>query len=508
MSNTNTTAPVTFVLTYEVAPTSLSVGSGTPDGSGVAGDFTVGGTNDRTGCSLSLADAATTTPELTISGCSNLDGNTLTISVAAGESSDAAGNTDVGAGPSTTVTVDESDTDSDGCTDPNDPWPNDPLKGCSSLTITSFTGPVAGHSTSVLNFPVSYDSGDATINLTAAGVTLTSDGVGVSGCTGAVSVTNGTTSAPTVNVDMAQCTVSNLGTISISINAGTASKGTTQNAASSVLTAYISETAMVTTWAMATATTRTLALPLSSAHNYQFVVEWGDGITDEITAWNDADASYTYGADNTFTVTIYGQVEAWDMSASSNNANLTGVTDLGTTGWKDLSNAFKDTTNLASFAGGNTLSVTTMSSMFEMTIAGGAVFQPNLSSFNTSSVTDFTTMFANHTGINPNVGSFDFSAVTGGSATSDGLTNIFNGTNGLSLECFSTAVKVWGTAGVYDVIAAQDTEGLGNGTKLCSVVATERNNLNTAGWARSWSNSNTTACTDSDANGFPDACEP
>ena len=80
-----------FELTYEETPVGL-----------VDSDITINGNN--TDCTASIADAATTTPEVTISNCSEASG-TITISVAGGRSADLANNADTGAGPSDSVTV-------------------------------------------------------------------------------------------------------------------------------------------------------------------------------------------------------------------------------------------------------------------------------------------------------------------------------------------------------------------------------------------------------------------
>ena len=101
--------PVTFELTYEETPSGL-----------VAADITVNG--DNAGCSVGISDAATLTPDVTVSNCSAV--GSITITLAGGRSSDAAGNADVGVGPSSSVSVNPDD-DGDGLANPDDPFPND-----------------------------------------------------------------------------------------------------------------------------------------------------------------------------------------------------------------------------------------------------------------------------------------------------------------------------------------------------------------------------------------------
>ena len=109
VTDASAAVPVTFELTYDVAPSGL-----------VAGDITVNG--DAGGCLVAIADAATLTPDVSVSSCSDV--GSITISLAGGRSSDTAGNTDTGAGPSSSVAVNQDD-DSDGLVNAEDPFPAD-----------------------------------------------------------------------------------------------------------------------------------------------------------------------------------------------------------------------------------------------------------------------------------------------------------------------------------------------------------------------------------------------
>jgi formylglycine-generating enzyme required for sulfatase activity len=113
----------------------------------------------------------------------------LGISIAAGASSDLAGNTDVGAAPSETFVVDNT--------------PPSLTIGSPSVPNTS-VGPV--------HFDLTYD-GTSTVNLTPADVTLLSSGTAI----GTVTVSNGTTNHPTVTIG----SIVGNGTLGISIVAGT-----------------------------------------------------------------------------------------------------------------------------------------------------------------------------------------------------------------------------------------------------------------------------------------------
>jgi hypothetical protein len=60
-----------------------------------------------------------------------------------------------------------------------------------------------------------------------------------------------------------------------------------------------------------------IQLPLISSGNYNFVVDWGDGNTDTITVWNQAETRHTYAVKGKYTVTITGTIEGWQFGNSS-----------------------------------------------------------------------------------------------------------------------------------------------------------------------------------------------
>jgi surface protein len=55
-------------------------------------------------------------------------------------------------------------------------------------------------------------------------------------------------------------------------------------------------------------------LPLVSTGTYKFTVNWGDGNTDVITTWNQAQVTHTYAAIGTYTITITGFIKGWEFN--------------------------------------------------------------------------------------------------------------------------------------------------------------------------------------------------
>ncbi len=170
--------PVSFVVTYTGADSvSLTTGDVSLNTSGSA-TATIGVTN-----------GATSTPTVTLSSIAG-DG-TLGISIGAATSSDTAGNSDTGAGPSSTFNVDN--------TAPG-------VSIGAPSTANTNTGPVT--------FTVTYTGADS-VNLTPGDISLNATG----DANGSIGVSNGTTSTPMVTVS----SVTGDGTLGINVAGGTAS---------------------------------------------------------------------------------------------------------------------------------------------------------------------------------------------------------------------------------------------------------------------------------------------
>ncbi|MCB0342580.1 MAG: DUF285 domain-containing protein [Pseudobdellovibrionaceae bacterium] len=165
--------------------------------------------------------------------------------------------------------------------------------------------------------------------------------------------------------------------------------------------------AFTSTWQIAT-NGETLTIPLVDGFNYDFEIDWGDLSQDHITAWDDPAMSHVYATSGVYTVTIKGIVEAWRLLGAAHRTKLLTVPELGAVGWRNLSHAFADCTNLTSFNGGETSMVTSMSGMF----FNSASVTPDTSTWDTSQVTDMSGMFEYATAANPDTSGWDTSQVT------------------------------------------------------------------------------------------------
>jgi len=126
-------------------------------------------------------------------------------------------------------------------------------------------------------------------------------------------------------------------------------------------------------------------LPLTVAGVYNFSVDWGDGQSDTITAWNDAAVDHTYAAGGVYTVTILGQCTVWSFNNAGDKLKVLRVLNWGEAVTSTLD--FYGCTNLVSVTGSATdyPRVATFSNIFRDCTALAGAFPP----MNTSAVTNF-----------------------------------------------------------------------------------------------------------------------
>ncbi len=176
-----------------------------------------------------------------------------------------------------------------------------------------------------------------------------------------------------------------------------------------------------------------------SPFNYDFVVKWGDGLSDHITSFDDVNASHTYEKKGIYTIEIEGLMETFSMGAvTTSKNNITRVLNIGKTGLKSLSGFLYETDNLVECIAGNcdTSNVTSLKTAFancpkiasidfstfdsnnltnlEYTFAASKILKSiNLSNFKTHNVTTFKGTFWETWHLdNLNISSFDFQSTT------------------------------------------------------------------------------------------------
>lgn len=107
-----------------------------------------------------------------------------------------------------------------------------------------------------------------------------------------------------------------------------------------------SDTEFITSWNITAGDT--ITLPLPAGFTYDFKVDWGDGVSNQITAYDDPNISHTYSTTAIIDIKISGLCEAWSIN---NNADiklkLVEVKAWGNCNFKSLEGAFYGCSNLA-----------------------------------------------------------------------------------------------------------------------------------------------------------------
>jgi len=155
---------------------------------------------------------------------------------------------------------------------------------------------------------------------------------------------------------------------------------------------------------------KTITLPLPLAGEYDFVVDWGDGTTGIVTAYNDADIMHTYTTAGIKTVSIMGKMTHWSFNNGGDKLKITDVLRGGYSGLTSLSGGFYGCTNLKFVANDSewTKDVTNMTDMF----AYCSVFNSDISAWDVSSVTAMSYMFYICAVFNSDIPAWDVSSVT------------------------------------------------------------------------------------------------
>jgi hypothetical protein len=198
-------------------------------------------------------------------------------------------------------------------------------------------------------------------------------------------------------------------------------------------------------------------LPTYNGGTYNCIISWGDGLSDIITAWNDAALTHTYAAIGTYPVRIYGQFEgfrfnnggdklkllsidnAGDLFRLGNNngyfygcSNLTHVKNLNTTGMTNFYYFYRDCINFDDDIDYDSSAVTQMYAF----LYNCSKFNKPLNALDTALVTDMSYMLNNCTLFNQDLSFLNISNVAH-------MTFMLNGCSSWSNSHYSDALIAW-----------------------------------------------------------------
>lgn len=110
-------------------------------------------------------------------------------------------------------------------------------------------------------------------------------------------------------------------------------------------------------------------LPLPSGEAYNFVVDWGDGNEDTITAYNQAETLHNYSSAFNGQISITGKCGGWSFNNLGDKLKITSVDNWGGVQFDFLVGGFFGCTNLSTLPvgaiTGTTISVTNITSLFQ-----------------------------------------------------------------------------------------------------------------------------------------------
>ena len=149
-------------------------------------------------------------------------------------------------------------------------------------------------------------------------------------------------------------------------------------------------------------------MPLVSGGSYNATVNWGDGSSDTITSYNQAEVTHTYSSAGQYEVSIEGTLQGWQFNNAGDKLKMLdvkqwGVLDLST------SAAFYGCTNLdASATDAPTVSSTSFSQMFQEC----RNFDGSIGNWDVSLINQFNNCFVNCFTFNQPLDSWDVSSGT------------------------------------------------------------------------------------------------
>lgn len=162
-----------------------------------------------------------------------------------------------------------------------------------------------------------------------------------------------------------------------------------------------------------------------------FSIDWGDGIIEQYTSYNNTSYSHTYNARGIYTIQITGDVYAPRFSSASQPI-LIKINSFGQTIIfpANYNTAFRFNTNLIAVAANLPSNTTTILQIFSNC---AKLNDPNISLWNTSNVADMNSSFASATSFNQSLDNWNVRKVTSFSNMFQGATNFNSSLSGWAL---------------------------------------------------------------------------
>jgi len=94
-----------------------------------------------------------------------------------------------------------------------------------------------------------------------------------------------------------------------------------------------SDTGFISTWktdniSTGSSTSTQVKLPLIASGTYNFTVNWGDGNSNIITVYNQAETTHTYSSIGTYVIKITGTITGWQFNNTGDRLKILNILDF------------------------------------------------------------------------------------------------------------------------------------------------------------------------------------
>jgi len=182
-----------------------------------------------------------------------------------------------------------------------------------------------------------------------------------------------------------------------------------------------------------------IKLPLVSSGSYDFTVDWGDTSSDAISNYNQAEITHTYATKGEYILSITGTISGWNFNNTGDKLKIIEISSWGNLAFEEGGNYFYGASNLVITAtdAPDLSGTTTLKNAFRnCTYLGDS---GNMSSWDTSTITDMSYMFEEATTFNQTMNSWNTASVTN-------MSYMFH-----NAENFDSPVGNWDVSNVKDM---------------------------------------------------------
>lgn len=181
----------------------------------------------------------------------------------------------------------------------------------------------------------------------------------------------------------------------------------------------------------------TFQLPIYNGGTYDFTVNWGDGNSDIITAWDDAAANHSYTRAGTYVIRITGTITGWRFANAGDktliheikswgplllgnnhsyfygcsNLTITATDTLDLTGTTEFYSFFRGCSSLTTVPSMNSWDVSAVTDTHHM-FYQCTLFNQDISSWDTALIDDMQYMFYQAAAFNQDISGWDTSSNT------------------------------------------------------------------------------------------------